>query len=332
MQEQISESSGITLMRSMQSDDFCEIYRGCDPDNGSIVRVVAFTSAAYSDPRVREAYKSDRTRLYHFRHSSIARYLRDVEFEDRLCFLQESRDWPALAESPRRGKMTTDDVVEIGWQICSGLQTAHNTGIFHGAIRENSVLLSDDLRVLLCDFRLEHWRHAAAAVSEREAEPSDGELTSSLDSISIATATDLRQLLELLMQLVTESEERCNDGGEQIGDEEDSARRAALRQLLESLLRITPEDWSYTARDVQGMLGEILIGDGQDAMAVVDRRIAESRFRTSIVEELFDDTSVVPSETDESGQAARAIKPLILPILLGAAITVLLLWAAGLLG
>jgi len=80
------------------------------------------------------------------------------------------------------------------------------------------------------------------------------------------------------------------------------------------------------------MLGEILIGDGQDAMAVVDRRIAESRFRTSIVEELFDDTSVVPSETDESGQAARAIKPLILPILLGAAITVLLLWAAGLLG
>jgi serine/threonine protein kinase len=337
MDDQLAQASGCQLRRKIASDDFCDIHAAVDADAGREVRLTVFSSSAFANDKLREAYKTDRERLVNLRHPAMARFLRDGEYDDRLFYLQDAADWPSLRETDLRATLTTDDIVEIGWQVCSALQQTHNVGLCHSGISDDSILLSEDLRVLLCDFRLVSWREAYSAHTQTS--EADGRDSDNVMPVSIAqsTAQDLLDLIDVLKQLALESTSLRLDDAQQANGPQDSSaadpsRHTALQHLLNSLGNISVEDWRYTARDVQGLLGEILIGDAQDAMAVVDRRTAGSHFRSSIVEELFDDADV--ERESPSSQTAPKPGPLlpILPIIVGALLAVILLWAAGFLG
>jgi hypothetical protein len=337
MDDQLAQASGCLLQHTITSDEFCDIYAAVDADTGREVRLTVFSSAAFANDKVREAYKTDRERLVYLRHPAMARFLRDGEYDDRLFYLQDAADWPSLGNSDLRASLTTDDIVEIGWQVCSALQQTHNVGLCHSGISDDSILLSEDLRVLLCDFRLLPWRETYSAQAKAsEATVRNGESVMTV-SIAQSSAQDLLDLIDVLKQLALESTSlRLDDvdhaNGPQDSSAADPSRHTALQHLLNSLSSIRVEDWRYTARDVQGLLGEILIGDAQDAMAVVDRRTSGSHFRSSIVEELFDDTDV--ERESPALQTAPKPRPLlpILPIIVGALLAVILLWAAGFLG
>jgi hypothetical protein len=59
---------------------------------------------------------------------------------------------PHLAERGRRGELALAEVLRIGVQLASALETAHRAGILHGDLRPANVLVSVDHRVGLADF------------------------------------------------------------------------------------------------------------------------------------------------------------------------------------
>ena len=52
----------------------------------------------------------------------------------------------------RRGKLPWDDVVEIGKQVCSALQHAHDQGIIHRDLKPSNLMIMKDGTVKLTDF------------------------------------------------------------------------------------------------------------------------------------------------------------------------------------
>ncbi|MEJ7594913.1 MAG: protein kinase [Planctomycetaceae bacterium] len=184
-------------------------------------------------------------------------------------------------------RFSSEDIIEIGWQVCSALQLAHNLGLAHGGLSAESVLLSDNLQVTVIDFGVARWLRVAteAAVADDLANSGPALITISALASREDVDKDLRDLAGLLNRLL----QACDD------EEQPEAGKVTTRVMMERLLaRFEPSGASggvqrpWSAREFQGRLGEILIGTGDDSMPLVDHRNSATTSRRSIVVELFE--------------------------------------------
>ena len=72
---------------------------------------------------------------------------------DQLYYVMEFVDGPSLKEVlAEQGRLDWKDAVEIGWQICSALQHAHNMGVIHRDLKPANLFLTQRGEVKLGDF------------------------------------------------------------------------------------------------------------------------------------------------------------------------------------
>ena|GEM_PF-360569 len=296
-------------------------------DTGETVRLTVFSAEISQRPEFRRAIKMDRSMLTILQHQSIVKFLGYGESGGVLFLSTESSDFATLSEQLINGRgFTSEDIIEIGWQVCSGLQLAHNLGLAHGGLSTESILLSDNLQVTIIDFGVARWLRAAAeAAAARDGSVNFGPALITISALASRhdIEKDLRDLACLLNQLL----QACHD------EEEPEPGKVTTRAMMERLLtRFGPSGVSggaqrpSSAREFQGRLGEILIGTGDDSMPLVDHRNATSTSRRSIVVELFEPhESSLHSDAAAHGAATFAWRRRILPI--AAVIVVLIvLW------
>ncbi|MCA9066027.1 MAG: hypothetical protein KDA96_23325 [Planctomycetaceae bacterium] len=244
------------------------------PMSARPVRVTVFSRPISEDEAFRRAFRMDREILANLTHAVIPILIEAGESEGQLFFSTTLPDGVPL--SSLRGSLSLDDIVDIGWQLCSALQQAHNLGAAHGGIDADVVLLTPDRRVSLLDFGVQRWLRAGNGNSQTLGLQSEWR-----SEIS----EDLQALAGVLLELLPDHDA---DGLSVTRAE------AALRKVLENAAGNSPSLRPDSAREFQGRLGELLLGDGDAIPTVVDRK-SGSGSRRSIVEELFD----VPHSADE---------------------------------
>ena len=158
-----------------------------------------------------------------------------------------------------------DESTDIGWQIASALQQAHNVGMTHGQLSADSVIVSGGLRAKVAGFGLYRWIAAATA---------DAESTPTFSSLAKQDLMDFGRLLTAMLNHATANTKFTADN-DQPSD---------LRDLI-ATLRDPPND--FTARDVQGRLGNMLLQVAGDSIAMIDHRHGQGIGRRSIIDELF---------------------------------------------
>lgn len=292
-------------------------------DNGEAVWLTVFSAEMSQRPEFRRAVKLDRAMLGMLQHQSIVKFLGYGESEGVLLLATESSDFASLSEQLTAGRrFSSEDIIEIGWQVCSALQLAHNLGLAHGGLSAECVLLSDNLQVTVIDFGVTRWLKAGAVAAE-SANSGPALITISALASREDIDKDLRDLACLLSRLL----QACSD------DDEPEPGKVTTRVMMERLLaRFEPAGTAagaqrpWSAREFQGRLGEILIGTGDDSMPLVDHRNAAATSRRSIVVELFEPhESSLPLDGETDGSATSAWQRRILPI--GVSIAVLIiLW------
>ena len=161
-----------------------------------------------------------------------------------------------------------DEFTDIGWQVASALQHAHNLGVTHGRLTTSSVIVSDELRVQVAGFGLYRW--IAAATSDDTADDA-------VTNPAHQDLVDFGELLDSMLKSVNPETEAAADFGQV----------TELRNLINDL-RDPPLD--FTARDVQGRLGNILLRVAGDSIKMIDHRKGQGLSRRSIVDELFDES------------------------------------------
>lgn len=310
------------------------------------VRLTVFSQEISRLPSFRRAFKMDRGMLETLRHQSVVRYLGDGETDGRLFYWTEDCEAGSLQAALQGVRpLLVEDLIEIGWQVCSALQQAHNLGLSHGGLTADTILLSEDLQVSLVDFGVQRWLRAAAgdraaglATTAASAETAGGVTAAAgagTDSgpgkslWRLEVERDLKDLATVLLQPLQQMRaEATVSGGPR------PAGSGALTRLLERMLQLGESSQPVSARDMQGRLGELLIGNDADEMQLLDQREQAGKSRRSIVDELFDSPASDsgrqnPPAGTSSAETRRQLP--ILPILVVLLLCVIVLLLAGLL-
>ena len=321
-----SELADFRLQRELPDLDGRRVGEACRGDSVEPVRLTVFSAEISQRAEFRRALKTDRAMLSMLKHQSIVRFLGDGESAGALYFWTEvcAAEPLATAISSQR-RFSTEDVIEIGWQICSALQQAHNLGLSHGGLSPDSILLSENVQVTVIDFGVERWLRAARQ-SAHEVSSGRSLITISALVSRQEVEQDLSDLAAVLSNLLVRAE---SDGPKAEGG------RSSTSILLERLLARasageTPAQRPVSAREFQGRLGEILIGADDDVMPLVDQRNAAATSRRSIVVELFEpDALLVPIPGAKQTPATPAWRRRILPIAAVIALLVIVTLLAG---
>ena len=229
-------------------------------------RLLRFESGTSTSQEFRAAFRKDLPTLQNIRHGNILSVTGWGESDGKLFYLTDLPDGKALNELLSPGRFSWDEVTDIGWQIASALQHAHNIGIVHGGLNADCVIVSDQIRVQVTGFGVQRWIDAADADSDRTIVPDP--------------AIDLRDFGRILQELIG-----------QMSTSDAATQREPMQQLVDELQL---PDALLIARDVQGRLGNMLLNESGDAIEMVDDRKGQNLSRRSLIDELFDEPGKLP--------------------------------------
>ena len=320
--------SDYTDQRRLLSRAQWQVWEGRRISDGLSERLTVFSAELSCNPEFRRALKTDLGLLQMLQHQGVLRVLGTAESDGTLILRTSGGDWMSLQEHLQQGRrFSADEVIDIGWQVCSALQRAHNLGLVHGGITGETVLISDGLQVTLVEFGFARWLRAAAQHGTGAIQP--GMLGGSISREQVES--DLSDLARLLVELL-----RSGVAGGQVALMSDRAGDAGVITGLERLLGRSLDSSSgqlpTTAREFQGRLGELLITPDSAGMPVVDERPPAASAGGSIVKNLFDSLpSSVPSGPSEGDSAASADRLQKLPFLFALLVLVVLAVVAVLL-
>ncbi|WP_165226216.1 protein kinase domain-containing protein [Aquisphaera insulae] len=73
-----------------------------------------------------------------------------------------------LSNLPRNGPMPTDGLIEISRQLAAGMAAAHESGIVHGDLKPDNVMITEDGLVKILDFGLARRLRSPGPIESRE--------------------------------------------------------------------------------------------------------------------------------------------------------------------
>jgi len=259
------------------------IYRATDRKTDRQVAVKKLHPTVSSDPLIRARFRRETMILNRLDHPNIIRYFGGGEDSDGLLYyvmeLVEGGTVKELLEN--YGPLQWPAVVEIGRQLCSALQHAHNHGVIHRDLKPGNLFLTTDGEVKLGDFGiardLEHadltdsgttvGTHAYMAPEQIRGE------------VTVSGKADLYSLGCCLYEMLTGEPPFSGENFAQLFDQHLHREPPRVRSLvadcppqleriISDLLAKQAEDRPFNSRQVQGLLLELANPTDQAGPAV----------------------------------------------------------------
>src|SRR5437660_438019 len=129
------------------------VYRARHLETGEHVAIKIVAPGLGSNPTIMARFKREAAILKQLRHPNIVRLVATGKFQGTPFYAMEYVDGESLDHViARRGRLTWEEVVEFGQQLCAALQHAHEAGIIHRDLKPSNVMILPDGTVKLTDF------------------------------------------------------------------------------------------------------------------------------------------------------------------------------------
>ncbi|MCA9513254.1 MAG: protein kinase, partial [Myxococcales bacterium] len=131
------------------------VWRARDRRLGRVVALKRLSDSLRDHPRAVELFLREARAAASLNHPNIVTVF-DADQEDGTLFItMELLDGQPLHQLlRRRGRLASSEIAHIGWQVCAGLQYAHERGIVHRDVKTANLFVSPDQRVKIMDFGL----------------------------------------------------------------------------------------------------------------------------------------------------------------------------------
>lgn len=249
------------------------VYRAVNTKTGDEVALKILLPELTQDENISTRFRREMQVLERLSHPNIVQYYDDGLHNGQLYYTMELVEGGSLKDILKTyQRLTWQDVIEIGWQVCSALQHAHNQGIIHRDLKPGNLFLTKSDKLKLGDFGLAYDVNAAEITSQgmtvgtyhyMAPEQIRGERT-------ISGQTDLYALGCLLFRMLAG---RPPYEGTNIAHILDLHLNAPipmvkiftpdcppeLESLIHRLLAKKQQERPFNAREVQGILAEILM-------------------------------------------------------------------------
>jgi serine/threonine-protein kinase len=143
-----------TIDKELGSGAMGTVYRGRYTKTGQVMAIkvmsagIGSTNAAAADRFEREI-----TILKQLKHANIVRFYGAGKQQGCRYFAMEYIEGESLDKvMARRGRMTWEEVVALGQQLCAALQHAHEQGIIHRDLKPSNIMVLSDGTLKLTDF------------------------------------------------------------------------------------------------------------------------------------------------------------------------------------
>src|SRR5258708_6581187 len=106
-----------------------------------------------SNPNAVARFEREAEILRKLKHPNIVRLYGIGKFQGTRYYAMEYVKGQSLDHvMARRGRMTWEDVVALGQQLCSALQHAHEAGVVHRDLKPSNLMILADGTLKLTDF------------------------------------------------------------------------------------------------------------------------------------------------------------------------------------
>jgi len=249
------------------------IYRAVHEETRQVVAIKVLLPSVSEDENICRRFEREIEILEKLNHPNIVRYYGNGKIKNQLYYVMEMVEGASLREVLKKKKrLPWQETVEVGWQVCSALQHAHNHGIIHRDLKPSNLYLSVDGRVKLGDF--------GTALDTSAVEITAMGLTVGTyyymapEQIraerSTSGLTDLYSLGCVLYEMLTGNPPFRGDNFAQIFDQHLNIEPVPVRsnafscpekleKVVMQMLAKDPEERPFNARSAQGALAEALV-------------------------------------------------------------------------
>ncbi len=247
------------------------VYRATYTETGRDVALKVLPPGLIGDDKIRARFEREIGILKKLSHPNIVRYYGGGTHEGQRWYAMELIDGGAVSQLlKRRGRLTPEQTIEAGRQICAALEHSHNAGIIHRDLKPGNLFITSKGRIKLGDFGIARDTEASplTAVGKTVGTYAYMAPEQIRGSAVITRKTDLYAVGCLLYELLTGQTPFLADNPAEMllahMESEPFPVRAkcptcppALDQLIMRLLEKEPDDRPFDALAVHTELTEI---------------------------------------------------------------------------
>ncbi len=154
------------IVRFLGAGGMGEVYLGHDPrlDRDVAIKVLGSQLGSSADSLAR--FTRESRVVARLDHPNIVTLFEIGDFEGRPFLAMQYLNGPSLAEFSRSRQLSLATVLDLGGQICAGLQAAHECGVVHRDIKPSNILLDSRLRARIVDFGIARMVTATRLTAE----------------------------------------------------------------------------------------------------------------------------------------------------------------------
>src|SRR4051812_17273220 len=129
------------------------VYRAKHNESGKWVAIKFVAGAHAANETVMQRFDREAEILKQLKHPNIVRLIATGRFSGMPFYAMEYVEGESLDHvMARRGRISWEEVVELGRQLCAALQHAHDKGIVHRDLKPSNIMVLKDGTLKLTDF------------------------------------------------------------------------------------------------------------------------------------------------------------------------------------
>lgn len=247
------------------------VYLATYPKTGKRVAVKILSPGLMADKKLLSRFEREIDILKRLDHPNIVKYYGGGTENNQRYYAMQFIDGGSLQDIlKKRGRLTWEQAIHVGRQVCSALEHAHNAGIVHRDLKPANLFLSKKGRLMLGDFGIARDTEATALTAAGKTVGTYAYMAPEQiqGGHPISRKTDIYALGCLLFEVLTgrtpfEGDNPAEMLMQHLNDHPPNVSELApdcpvwLDRLIERMLEKNPDDRPFDALAVHTELGEI---------------------------------------------------------------------------
>jgi serine/threonine protein kinase len=247
------------------------VYRAIYPKNNKPVAVKILAPGLINDPKLLSRFEREIKILKRLDHPNIVKYYGGGTENNQRYYAMQFINGGSLQDVlKKRGRLSWEQAIHVGRQVCSALEHAHNAGIIHRDLKPANLFLSRKGRLMLGDFGIARDTEATALTAAGKTVGTYAYMAPEQinGAHPICGKTDLYALGCLMYEILVGETPFVSDNPaemlmQHLNDDPHNVAEFApdcpvwLDNLIDRMLAKNPEDRPYDALAVHTELGEI---------------------------------------------------------------------------